>query len=132
LQPAAASAIMGPPRLKRNVRRLFAHAMIPNDDTPERIRRRVRHEISTLPESLRRWAEEHLKAPTLVRASLDPGGGAVADFWLVTDATGDRDSSALVVYDPRHDSFGLVERIEGGSLWFMGLYGTFGEAVEAM
>ncbi|HUE87254.1 MAG TPA: hypothetical protein VMO26_14355 [Vicinamibacterales bacterium] len=49
----------------------------------------------------------------------------------MTDDTGDGDSIARVVYDPRHDSFGLVERLEGGSLWFMGLYGTFG-AVESM
>lgn len=106
--------------------------MTPQQGAEERIRERVGREIVALPDGLRSWAESHVTIPRLVHATLDPDGKESIDLWLVTGDTGIRDSSRLVAYDAHRDSFGLVERLQGGLLWFLGSYGSFAEAVEGM
>jgi hypothetical protein len=97
-----------------------------------RIQERVRDEIGMLPDHLRRWAAGHLTTPRPVHALLVPDGKEAIDLWLVSDDRGDRDSSSRVVYDANQDSFGLVQQLHDGTLWFMGTYGSFAEAVEGM
>lgn len=47
----------------------------------------------------------------------------------MTQDTGNRGSSYLVVFDPEADSFGLVMKVADGRTWYLGPIGEFDEAI---
>jgi hypothetical protein len=100
--------------------------------TVETISELIEVEIAKLGPLLQSWARHHLIVPRQVILSADPEGGEQATLWLVTDHTGDNDSSCRVVFDARSNEFGLEQTLADGIEWYMGPYGSFADAVEAM
>ena len=92
----------------------------------------VRAGLPKLTPQLRNWAEAHLVEPRPIRAAVDPEGLAHVELLQVTSDTGVDDSSKVVVFDPATRMFGLVIQLRDGPLWFMGAYGDFAIAVDAM
>ena len=74
--------------------------------------------------------------PVLSRWSLflatDAEGTSFKDVWLVTNHTGENDSSYRIIYDDQAQLFGLECTLESGVEWYMGNYGSFSETVENM
>ena len=101
--------------------------------TPEtRIRELVQADLPKLTPHLRAWAETHLTAPRQETFFEKSDGTNPVRLWLVTDNTGSEDSSSWVVFDPEEDMFGLAVELQGGTHWFMGLYGGFSDTIESM
>ena len=89
-------------------------------------------ELPNLPSHLQEWAKNHLIAPKqMIFSKTDDGDGEVI-LWLITDHTNNRDSSSRIVYDEIAKSFGLVMDMKNDVKWFMGLYGSFTETINAM
>ena len=88
--------------------------------------------LRELSEQNKLWTRNHLVDPRQEPFSLEADGDQVALFWLVTDHTGKNDSSYRIVFDEQEDSFGLVVELASGTQWFLGIYGTFREALENM
>jgi len=98
----------------------------------EQITERVEDSLQQFTPQLREWVESHVIRPRSVAISKDPDGKEYSNIWLVTDHTGNNDSSYRVVYDQGKKSFGLEVTLKNGISWFMGNYGEFTKAVEAM
>lgn len=98
----------------------------------EQVHRLVNATIASLPEHLAAWALAHLITPRPVQLASDPEGHDEATYWLVTDHSGIEDSSYRVVYDAELGEFGLECTWEGGTGWFMGIYGSFADSIENM
>lgn len=96
------------------------------------IKELVEKDLPNLPPHIKAWAEEHLVQPRQVTLALKDDGQGEVMLWLVTDHSGKRDSACRVVFDEKRSRFGLEMRMANGVNWFMGLYGSFAEAVDAM
>lgn len=93
---------------------------------------RLEAQLPLLPDELRTWLEAHRTRPREVTVAADPDGARMVQVWLVTDHTGDRDGSSLVVYDPQTRMFGLVMELRNGVQWYMGPYGSLVETVQSI
>jgi hypothetical protein len=62
----------------------------------------------------------------------DAEGSSFKDLWLVTDHTGEKDSSYRIVYDEQSQMFGLEVTLDTDVKWYMGSYGSFANTVESM
>jgi len=98
----------------------------------QRLRELIAQSMARLPGDLQAWAHNHLTPPRVVAVALDAEGSQFKDVWLITDHTGDADSSLRVVYDADLKKFGHECRLASGVSWYMGAIGTFAEAVEGM
>jgi hypothetical protein len=101
-------------------------------DIEDQISKQIGDSLGRLNPQLMKWVEAHLITPKKVSISKDTGGKEYLSFWLVTDHIGSEDSNHRVVYDEGENSFGLECTLENGVHWFMGHYGEFHIAVEAM
>ena len=81
---------------------------------------------------LRAWVDAHLIEPRQIESLVDRDLAATKRVWLVTGHIGIEDASYRVVYDEGMDTYGLETTLADGRSWYMGPYGTFVEAVEAM
>jgi hypothetical protein len=99
---------------------------------PNEILGRVEDSVGTLSPRLQSWARAHLIVPHRIELSNDVDGKDKSIYWLVTDHTGNQDSSCRVAYDEEFGQFGLECTLQDGTHWFMGIYGTFAEAIESM
>jgi len=106
--------------------------MTDSDKSPEELRAKVGEGLALLAPHLKSWVDAHLIEPRRVRLAADPDGGSFKHLWLVTDHTGENDSSYRVVYDAEAQLFGLECTMESGVEWYMGNYGSFSETVENM
>ena len=97
-----------------------------------RIRAEVQADLGSLTPHLRRWIDAHLVEPCLIDVFEHPEGSDMRRVWAVTGDTGVQDSSCRVVYDPEARAFGLEMTLANGRPWYMGVYGTFAEAVQNM
>jgi len=88
--------------------------------------------LSLLHPTLRSWVQAHLVVPRQIEAWADPERQIAALVWLVTDHTGQNDSSYRVVFDSSSQAFGLETTLADGTAWYMGPYGTFSDAIESM
>ena len=88
--------------------------------------------LAVLAPHLQDWLRVHLVPPRPIRVSFDPEGNSFKDLWLITDHTGEQDSSYRVVYDENNQMFGLESTLDTGVEWYMGSYGSFSETVENM
>jgi hypothetical protein len=82
------------------------------------------------PLGVREWIAARLTEPHQVQLPVDPEGTQVEDFWIVTDHKGG--THYRIAFSPNDESFGIVTPLASGVEWFMGSYGSFKEAVEAM
>ena len=101
-------------------------------DTTKTIATLVQDGLGKLTPHLREWVEQHLIVPEKRTFTVDPGGTETAELWLVTGHTGNKDSSFRVVFDDQENRFGLATTLEDGTHWYMGLNGSFDEAIESM
>lgn len=90
---------------------------------------RVVKGLSQLKGPLCTWAEQHLSLPNSIEAIRDPDSTDIVTLIQMTQDTGNRDSSYLVVFDPEADSFGLVMKVADGRTWYLGPIGEFDEAI---
>jgi hypothetical protein len=97
-----------------------------------RIKTLVKTSLPKLSPHLREWAEQHIIPPRQVSVALLDDGREIITLWLVTDHTGQHDSSSRVVFDDKKEKFGLEMTLANGVHWFMGLYGEFAKTVESM
>ena len=98
----------------------------------ETISRMVQESMPNLAPRLREWAEAHLVPPTKQIFAMDTDGRSEKEFWLITDHNGTNDSGYRVVFDDEKQLFGLETTLQNKIAWYMGLYGSFQEAVENM
>lgn len=98
----------------------------------QRVRELIAESIARLPGDLQAWARNHLTPPRVVEVALNADGSQRKDVWLITDHTGDADSSLRVVYDADLKKFGHECTLASGISWYIGAIGTFAEAVEGM
>lgn len=98
----------------------------------ELIKIKVAEGLEILAPHLQDWLQAHLVEPRPVRFSADADGNSFKDLWLVTDHTGERDSSYRIVYDERNQLFGLEATLATGVEWYMGSHGSFSETVASM
>jgi hypothetical protein len=96
------------------------------------INEKVEESLPKLQPHIRSWAEKHLVNPKPIDLSLNEKGEGEITLWLVTDHIDNNDASCRVVYDSEKDSFGLEMTMANEVNWFMGYYGGFAEAVEAI
>src|SRR5258705_11797377 len=101
-------------------------------DIPTLIRNDIKEELPNLQKWLREWLESHIVPPRQVRLSIDPEGKQSREFWLVTGEVGNKDSSYRIIYDPESSKYGLECTLNTGVEWYMGPYGTFTKAAEAL
>jgi hypothetical protein len=106
--------------------------MTENHKAPEALRVGVTEGVPVLASHLQSWAQVHLIEPRHVRLAADPDGTSFKGVWLVTNHTGENDSSYRIVYDDEAQLFGLECTLESGVEWYMGNYGSFSETVENM
>ena len=99
---------------------------------PDQIATKVAEGLTSLAPHLQDWVRAHLIDPRPVRFSTDANGNTFKDLWLVTDHTGQEDSSYRIVYDENSQMFGLAVTLDSGVEWYMGSYGSFSETVESM
>jgi hypothetical protein len=100
--------------------------------TPEQIMTEVNHGLAFLSLHLREWVQGHSIEHHQIRLATDPGGTSFKDLWLITDHNGQKDSSYRVVYDEEAEAFGLECTLDSGVEWYMGIYGSFSQAVDSM
>jgi hypothetical protein len=98
----------------------------------ELIKIKVAEGLVVLAPHLQDWLRGHLVEPRPTQFSADADGKSFKDLWLVTDHTGENDSSYRVVYDENNQMFGLESTLDTGVEWYMGSYGSFSETVENM
>lgn len=101
-------------------------------ETPTLIKKKVSDGFAVLAPHLQDWIRHHLIEPRKIRCSTDPEGTIFQDLWLVTDHIGENDSASRVVFDENKRAFGLVCTLNTGVEWYMGIYGSFSDTVEAM
>lgn len=89
----------------------------------------VNQGLRELPPELRTWAETHLTVPRRVRLFSSMDSSEASTYWLVTDHTGERDSNYRVVYDERHNQFGVGMALDDSRELFMGGFGSFAETI---
>ena len=106
--------------------------MTENHKAPEALRVGVTEGLPVLVPHLQSRVQAHLIEPRQVRLTTDPDGTSFKDLWLVTNHTGENDSSCRIVYDDQAQLFGLESTLESGVEWYMGNYGSFSETVENM
>ena len=87
---------------------------------------------AVLAPQLQDWLRVHLVEPRPIRLAADADGNTFNDLWIVTDHTGENDSSYRIVYDETNQVFGLESTLDTGVEWYMGSYGSFSETVENM
>jgi hypothetical protein len=92
----------------------------------------VSESLPLLKPHIQSWLREQLIEPRVVRLATDPDGKVFKQLWLITDHVGENDSSYRIVYDASSGTFGLECTLDSGVEWYMGNYGSFPEAVEAM
>jgi hypothetical protein len=102
------------------------------NEVPALIKMKVAEALPILAPHLQNWLRPHLVEPRLIRLSADADGTSFKDLWLVTDHTGEEDSSYRLVYDGDNHEFGLESTLDTGVEWYMGSYGSFSETVESM
>ena len=88
--------------------------------------------LAVLAPHLQDWLRTHLVDPRPIRFYADAEGHSFKDLWLVTDHTGEKDSSYRIVYDESNQMFGLEVTLDTGVEWYMGSYGSFSETVASM
>ncbi len=103
-----------------------------SNHTPELIKTKIAEGLAVLAPHLQDWLRTHLVTPRPIRFSVDADGNSFKELWLVTDHTGEKDSSYRVVYDENNQMFGLESTLDTGVEWYMGSYGSFSETVENM
>ena len=103
-----------------------------NSQITEQIKLKVAEGLLVLAPHLQDWVRAHLIDPRPVRFAADAEGSSLKDLWLVTDHTGEKDSSYRIVYDEHGQMFGLEVTLAISVEWYMGSYGSFAETVESM
>jgi hypothetical protein len=74
----------------------------------------------------------HLTEPRQVEVLRDPRSiTSTVRLWLVTDHTGTEDASTCVTYDAEENAFGLLTKLDDGTVRYLGPYGSLKEAVES-
>ena len=82
------------------------------------------------PTGVRNWISARLTEPHPIQLAVDPEGTQIEYFWL---GTGHREGNHYTIgYSPDSEMFGIVTALESGVEWYMGNYGIFIEAVDAM
>ena len=102
------------------------------EEIVEKIEMLVGQDIDSFPSHIYDWVKEHLVVPKKVQLFEDYESENKVGLWLVTDHTGNNDSSYRVVFDETESDFGLAVTLENGRECFMGLNGKFGHTVEGM
>jgi hypothetical protein len=106
--------------------------MTGNDKPPEELQAKIAEGLSVLAPHLKSWVNAHLIEPRLARLATDTDGTSFRHLWLVTNHTGEKDSSYRVVYDSEAQLFGLECTLASDVEWYMGSYGSFSETVQNM
>jgi hypothetical protein len=88
--------------------------------------------MPTLASHLKDWVQSHLTLPRKITLANDPDGLEYAEYWLVTDHTGENDSSYRVIYDDNMSMFGIECTLKSGVHWMMGLCGDFVQTIESI
>jgi hypothetical protein len=100
------------------------------EDTKAYIKRTVSEQLPQVqPIGLRVWIAARVVEPYPVRIAADSEGKQIEDFWIVTDHKDGR--HYRIAFSPQDEAFGIVTALAAGD-WYMGDYGTFKQAVEAM
>jgi hypothetical protein len=86
--------------------------MTENYKAPEALRAGVTEGLPGLATHLQSWVQAHLIEPRQVCLATDPDGTSFKGVWLVTDHTGENDSSYRIVYDDEAQLFGLECTLE--------------------
>jgi hypothetical protein len=98
-----------------------------------RIKERLNAEISAfefLSEEYRNWFESHRIEPRVISLAHAPDGLKYDDFWLITDHTGQNDSSFRVFYDEAKDQFGRECLLENDVPLLLALYPSLEEVLD--
>ncbi len=101
------------------------------DDIREFIKKTVAEQLPQVqPAGVREWIAARLTEPHLVQLPVDPEGTQVEAFWIVTEHKNGK--HYRIAFSPRDQAFGIVTPLASGVDWYMGNYGSFKQAVEAM
>ena len=101
------------------------------DDIKAFIKKTVAEKLPQVqPAGVREWIAARLTEPYPVKLPVDPEGAQVEDFWIVTDHKDGK--HYRIAFSPRDQAFGIVTPLASGVDWYMGNYGDFKQAVEAM
>lgn len=101
------------------------------DDIRAFIRKMVAEELPLIePAGVRDWIAARVTEPYQTQLSVDTDGTQIEDFWLVTDHKDGK--HYRIAFSPAAGTFGIVTALASGLDWYMGDYGTFKQAVEAM
>ena len=101
------------------------------DDIRACIRKTVAEQLPQIePAGVRDWIAARLTEPYQTQLSVDAEGTQLEDFWIVTDHKDGK--HYRIAFSPDDGAFGIVTALASGVDWYMGDYGTFKQAVEAM
>ena len=80
-------------------------------------------DLSGLPNNIGAWFLQHRVPIKKITLSRDPDGTNPEDFWLVTDHTGNDDTTFRIIYDDLEKKFGYECLMENDVSYFIGFYG---------
>ena len=98
----------------------------------EELERRIREGMGRLSQNLQDWFSAHVSKPEPIVAHSDPETDSPVQLVKLTSSTGQNDSSYIVVFNETRNIFGLVARLDGGRLWYLGDYGELDDAVKSI
>ncbi len=92
----------------------------------------IKQDMEKMSDKLTLWLSTHLIPPRKIVLFKDFDFKQTAEYWLVTDHIGTKDSGYRVVYSELDGMFGLEMTTKEGQSVMMGLYGDFATTVESM
>lgn len=95
----------------------------------EKIEKLIDNDLSKLDDKLKKWVEENLTEPRKEILISNLETNETKELWIVTS---DKDSSYRVTFDESNEYFGLDCQFDDGTVWYMGAYGGFSEAIKSM
>lgn len=98
----------------------------------EELERRIEDGLGRLTQKSQDWFTAHVAKPEPIVAHSDPERDSPIELIKITTSTGQNDSSYTVVFNETRNTFGLVARLDGGRLWYLGEFGELDDAVENM
>ena len=101
------------------------------DDIRAYIKEAVAEQLPQVePVGVREWITARLTEPYQVHLPVDSEGTQIEDFWIVTDHKDGK--HYRIAFSPQDRAFGIVTPLASGADCYMGNYGDFKQAVEAM
>ncbi len=88
--------------------------------------------LKVLPEHLSKWLREHSITPRMVSIAHNTDGSDIREYILITDHTGQDDSSYRALYDKENKQYGIECTLDTDVHYLIGFCGSLVDTVNEM